>query len=266
MQQSQLTYNGQIINYYIFGTGKKTLFCLHGYGEEGSSFAFFEKHLGHIYTLYAIDFPFHGETKWNEENSFNVTDLVSILYSIRNTQTEKFSLLAYSMGGRAAMHLLQLLPQNIERVVLIAPDGLHVNSWYWFATQTYFGNKLFAYTMQNPRWFFAFLNAGGKLHLYNNTIKKFVHYYLDHAAQRTLLYKRWTYMRKMKTNRRTVKKLCGEKNIRLNLLFGKYDRIILSKHADIFKNAKNIRVKILDAGHQLMKEKYAGEIATLLID
>jgi hypothetical protein len=89
---------------------------------------------------------------------------------------------------------------------------------------------------------------------------------LDDAVQRMLLYKRWTYMRKMKTNRRAIKKLCGEKNIRLNLLFGKYDRIILSKHADIFKNAKNIQIKILEAGHQLMKEKYAGEIATLLID
>jgi pimeloyl-ACP methyl ester carboxylesterase len=170
------------------------------------------------------------------------------------------------MGGRAAMHLLQLLPQDIERVVLIAPDGLHVNFWYWFATQTYFGNKLFAYTMQNPRWFFAFLNAGGKLHLYNNSIIKFVHYYLDDAEERMLLYKRWTCMRKMNPNLNAIKKNCTEKNIHLNFLFGKYDRIILSKRADIFKNSKNISIKIIEAGHQLLKEKHVKEITALLND
>ena len=156
MHQRQVTYKNSIINYYSYGSGNKALFCLHGYGENGSSFEIFERHLGLTYTIYAIDFPFHGETKWNEEQAFTAVDLLLIFYSITQ-KNSSFSMLAYSMGGRSAMQLLQDVPEKIERSVLVAPDGLHVNFWYWLATQTYAGSKLFNVTMSNPKWFFAFL-------------------------------------------------------------------------------------------------------------
>src|SRR5438477_8590113 len=153
MQQLSLAYNSSVINYYVFGSGAEVLFCLHGYGENGSSFSFLEKHLGVVYTIYAIDFPFHGATEWKEDQPFTIDDLIIILHSIQSKQSAMFSLLAYSMGGRAAMHLLQQIPEKIKAVVLIAPDGLHVNFWYWFTTRTRFGNKAFAYTMKRPAWF-----------------------------------------------------------------------------------------------------------------
>jgi pimeloyl-ACP methyl ester carboxylesterase len=264
MQQHSLVYNSSVINYYVFGNGDEILFCLHGYGEDGKSFVFLEKHLSDIYTVYAIDFPFHGATKWNEKQPFSIEELVIIMRLIETDSNKKISLLAYSMGGRAAMHLLKKIPEKIKQVALVAPDGLHINFWYWITTQTAFGNKAFAYTMKNPYWFFSFLNAIGKLHIYNKSVIKFVHYYLDDKEQRMLLFKRWTIMRKMKADLNAIEKICAEKNIKLNFLFGKYDRIILSKRADVYKNAKNIRIKVIEAGHQLLKEKYAKEIMALL--
>ena len=264
MQQFFLAYKSSVIHYYVFGHGPKTLFCLHGYGETGSSFEFLEKKLGVDYTLYSIDFPIHGQTEWNEKEPFTPNDLIAILRLIHNCENSKFSLLAYSMGCRAALHLLQQIPDRIERVGLVAPDGLHQNTWYWITTQTSFGNKAFAYTMQKPAWFFLMVNAGGKLKILNKSLIKFVHYYLDDEAQRKLLYKRWTFMRRMKPDLNVIKKTCARHDIQLNFLFGEYDRIILSKRANIFKHAKNINIKVINAGHQLMKEKYAGEIAALL--
>lgn len=264
MQQRSLAYKSSIIHYYIFGSGAKTLFCFHGYGENGNSFAFLEEKLGLAYTLYAIDFPVHGKTQWNEKLPFTPEDLVEVLALMHSNTSNKFSLLAYSMGGRAAMHLLQQMPQKIERVALVAPDGLHQNIWYWITTQTSFGNKLFAYTMKKPEWFFHIVNTGGRLNLLNKSILKFMHYYLDDEEERMLLYKRWTFMRKLKPNLKAIKKICGHKNIQLNFLFGEYDRIILSKRASIFKHTRNINIKIINAGHLLMKEKYADEIAALL--
>ncbi len=67
-----------------------------------------------------------------------------------------------------------------------------------------------------------------------------------------------------KPNLYAIKKICDEKNIQLYLLFGKFDRIILSKRAAVFENTKNIHIKIIEAGHQLLKEKYAAYIASLL--
>jgi len=264
MQQYSLAYKSSVIHYYIFGRGAKALFCFHGYGEDGLSFGFLEDMLGAGYTLYALDFPFHGKTQWNEKEPFTSTDLIAVLQWIHPHNNIKFSLLAYSMGGRAALHLIQEIPLRIEKVALIAPDGLHRNIWYQITTQTSFGNKLFAYTMKNPQWFFSAADAGGRLRILNKSILKFVHYYLDDKEQRALLYKRWTFMRKLKPNLPAIKKSCVEENIKLGFLFGDFDRIILSKRAQIFRNTKNIDIRVINAGHQLMKEKYANEIAASL--
>jgi pimeloyl-ACP methyl ester carboxylesterase len=242
------------------------LFCFHGYGEDGTSFAFLEGKLGATYTLYAIDFPIHGQTKWNEAYAFTPDDLVAIMEMIHPLNDKKISLLAYSMGGRAAMNLVQILPDKISHIGLVAPDGLHRNIWYWITTQTSIGNKAFAYTMNKPKWFFKVMNASGKLGIINESVLKFVHYYLDDKEERILLYKRWTFMRRLKPDLIVIKKLCDEKNIQMKFLFGKYDRIILSKRAAVFSDAKNIEIKIINAGHQLLKEKYTKDIIALLND
>ena len=107
MPQHKLNFKNSIINYYKYGNGSKVLFCLHGYGEDGTSFLFLEKYLGNIYTLYAIDFPFHGNTKWNEKEPLSAKDLLNI-FNLINTKQNNFSVLAYSMGGRIALHLLHI--------------------------------------------------------------------------------------------------------------------------------------------------------------
>lgn len=264
MQQQAQAYKSSFIHYYVFGKGKNTLFCLHGYGENGESFQFLEPYIGNDYTLYAIDFPIHGNTVWNEKEPFTTDDLFAIARLIINDDNKKFSLLAYSMGGRAALDLLEKFPDNIEQVGLVAPDGLHQNIWYWITTQTWLGNKLFDFTMKNPAWFFAMINLGGKLGLLNKSIIKFVHYHLDEKEQRLLLYKRWTCMRRVRPNLVFIKKNCTEKNIHLNFLFGEYDRIILSKRAAIFRGSKNITINVIEAGHQLLREKYSKSIIALL--
>lgn len=266
MQQHSLVYKSSVIHYYVFGSGAETLFCFHGYGEDGTSFAFLEKKIGLVYTMYAIDFPVHGKTAWNEEQPFTAEDLITVLELIHSDKNNRFFLLAYSMGGRAAMHLVQQIPEKIKRVGLVAPDGLHQNIWYRITTQTSFGNKAFAYTMHKPQWFFYVVNTGGKLKLLNKSLIKFVHYYLDDKEQRMLLYRRWTFMRRFKPDLKKIKSVCTKKNIQLNFLFGEYDQIILSKRAGIFKKSKHINIKVINAGHQLMKEKYANEIAALLND
>lgn len=264
MLNHQLYFRSSVINYYVFGSGDKVLFCLHGYGEDGTSFSFLENYSGDIYTLYAIDFPFHGETKWKEKKPLSVEELLNIFDLINTKQNDSFSLLAYSMGGRIAMHLLQKVPGKINRVILIAPDGLFENFWYALSTQTSIGNKLFKRTMQRPQLFFSFLNAACKTNVLNSSIIKFVHHFLDDKTERALLYKRWTVMRLFKPKLSSVKKICNTQNIQLYFLFGSFDRIILSKRANIFKGSKNIHMKIIDAGHQLLKEKYASYIVPLL--
>src|SRR5438477_13115821 len=90
---------------------------------------------------------------------------------------DKITLMGFSLGGRMALALYEKMSPSVERLVLLAPDGLKVNFWYWLSTQTWIGNRLFLFTMNHPSWFFSFLKGLNKLKLVNVSIFKFVNYY-----------------------------------------------------------------------------------------
>lgn len=265
MEIRSIKYKQSNIFFHRFGEGEKILFCFHGYGEDAQSFTFLENILGKEYTLIALDLPFHGRTNWKDGLLFTGNDLVKIINLIVVLPDQKITILGYSMGGRVALKLLQIVPNKIEKIILIAPDGLHHNIWHRLSTQTLVGNKLFAYTMRRPFWMFTLMKVLYRFHLFNKSIFNFVHYYLDDANSRMQLFKRWTTMRRYNANLGLLKKIIKKNKIPIQIMFGKYDRIILTKSGNKFK--KNIddfvTIKEIEAGHQLLKSKFANDIASL---
>ena len=271
LQTQDIIYKESIVHLHVFGNGPEWVFCFHGFGQDGSSFKVVEKVLGERYTLLAIDFPFHGKTEWKQGLLMTPEDLLNIMaiiihnYADASSKPFRFSILAYSLGGRISLHLLQMIPDQIKKLLLIAPDGLKVNFWYWLGTQTNTGNKLFEYTMRKPGWFFWLLNNSDKAGLLNKSVIKFVHRYIDDEAIRLLLYKRWTTLKLFKPNLKAVKHIIKEKAIPVQLLYGSYDRIILSKRSNILKKDNPfVTVTIVEGGHELLREKFAPVIASLL--
>jgi pimeloyl-ACP methyl ester carboxylesterase len=182
-------------------------------------------------------------------------------------ELQTISLLGYSMGGRIALTMLQQIPSKIERVVLVAPDGLHKNFWYWFSTQTGLGNKLFSYTMKKPYWFFSGMTFLKSFRLLNKSIFKFAHTYLDDQVEREMLYKRWTTMRKFLPKASLITVSLKQHQVPLRMLFGNYDRVILAERSTSLDKANDtITVKKIKAGHQLLKEKYTKDIAALFYE
>lgn len=262
----QLRYRNSTIHYTRCGSGPEWLFCFHGYGEESSSFHFLEKTLEDQYTVIAIDLPFHGGTRWQEGLSFEPAELLNIIDQIR-PQGQKFHLLGYSMGGRVSLQLLQLVPAEVRSVLLVAPDGLHRKIWQRLATGTWMGKQVFTQVMNRPGWLLAALDTAAKLRLYNRNLLKFVHYYLDEAPQRELLYKRWLTLRKFKPKRELSKKFILQNRIPVQLVFGRYDPVILTRYGAAFSKRSDglISLTELEAGHQLLREKYAAAIARFLV-
>ena len=269
MYSGFIPFKSSRIHYFHSGTGHKLLLCLHGYGESQDSFHFLQKYLPGHYHLLAIDLPFHGKTEWNDGPEFTSADLVAILDAIRAERSihiPGFTVMGFSMGGRMALGLVEELPGHIEKLVLLAPDGLKVNFWYWLATQTYFGNWLFRFTMKNPQWFFLLLASGHKIGLVNASIYKFIHHYLHDTNLRRLLYDRWTCMRRIKPNLSSIKQIIREKNIPVRLLYGRYDRVILFKRGEKFRKGIEsfCTLKVIEAGHQVLAEKHAALIIGLI--
>lgn len=267
MQHQLLTYRDSAISYYRFGNGPKQVLCFHGYGENAQTFAFLEASIGNEYSFHAIDLPFHGQTVWKQSLDFTVTDLQQIISLLQLKATNsKPVLLGYSLGGRVALSLYQSQPEDFSKLVLLAPDGLLMNPWYWLSTQTMAGNRLFRFTMKYPGWFFGTLQGLNKMGRVNASVFKFVNSYIGNPELRTLLYQRWTVLRKLKPDLPLIRSLIMKYQTPIHLLYGKHDRIILPERGEQFRKGieEYCSVNILPAGHQLLQEKYVGKIGEAL--
>lgn len=285
MERLQLLYKTSRISYIRFGSGPKLVLCFHGYGEEAISFSFLEKYAGDQYTLFAIDLPFHGHTQWNDGLNFTINDLQQVIDKIflenhqppfavkteagkplyspdRRSKDQQLSLIGFSLGGRVALTLYETMPSRIERLVLLAPDGLKVNFWYWLSARTWIGNNLFSFTMKHPGWFFGFLKLLNKLNLVNASIFKFVNYYIGDKEVRRLLYARWTTLRQLKPDVEQIKSSVQTNQTKIRLIYGKHDRIILSSVGEKFKKGieEHCTLSVIHSGHQVLHEKHVQEI------
>lgn len=270
MEQRLLTYKKSKISYYSFGNGPKTAICFHGYGEDGKLYSFLEKHAGELYTFFSIDLPFHGNTEWNEDLLFTHHDLSQIIFCIVGQKeiNNQLTLMGFSLGGRIALSYYQTHPEQINKIVLLAPDGLKVNFWYWLATQTKIGNRLFAYSMKKPGWFFIFLNGLNKAGLVNASIFKFVNYYIGNKDVRQLLYLRWTTLRKLKPDLQRIKFFIRKNKTTTRLVYGKYDRIILPIRGQKFQKGieEFCSLTIIHSGHQVVHENHTNQILPALLN
>ncbi len=339
MRDVFLSWSQSIIHYSVGGSGDRLLFCFHGYGENAATFSFLEKAIGHLFTIVAIDMPFHGQTDWKEGNYFAPDALVGMLEAIQealqsgdapSTHLESDNqplqrpdeptlcgkpgphqsgdapsvhsepdnrspgeptahgspgqptpqgkpcrlqsgwwLMGYSMGGRVALQLVELVPGKIRGLVLLAPDGLTVHPLYWLATQTGIGNRLFRRVMNKPGGLFSILRAANALRLVNPSIYKFTQHYINDNQVRQELYVRWTTMRGFRPHLHHIQAIIRERQLPVFLLYGQYDRIILSKTGLRFQKggiADYCRLQVLPTGHQLLHPRYTAVLLSIFTD
>jgi len=264
-----LTYKNSQVSWYRFGSGSQPVICFHGYGESGSHCSFLEQLADRQFSFFVIDLPFHGTTEWNEGLDFECEDLMEIIDGIlasdndkQETINKKLILLGFSLGGRISLSLYQAIPGKIEKVVLLAPDGLKINFWYWLVTQTGAGRKLFYFTMQNPGWFFGLLRIFKSIGLVNNSVFKFVKYYIDNKTVRHELYNRWITFRNLSPDLSKIKSMVLKHKTPFRLVYGKHDRIILPEHGEKFRKGieMHCNVSVIESGHQVLHEKHVNDI------
>ena len=268
LKTQTIPYKKSIVSYLRLGSGPRVLVCFHGYGESANAFHFLERAKSN-HSIIAIDLPFHGDGAWNETQFLSANDLVEIIDIIIRKEeflSDRFSLCGFSLGGRVALSLFERIPDRIESVTLLAPDGLKLNFWYWFATQTSTGRRLFLFTMKQPSWFFLFLSLLHKLRFVNASFYKFVRYYVGDHNARMLLYNRWNILRGLRPNIKAIRKSIKDHQTRVVIVYGKHDRIILPSRGEKFRKGivEYCTIKIISAGHQVLHEKHANELFPIL--
>lgn len=248
------------------GTGGNTWIVLHGFGQHAVLMLRFMEIVKPNDRIISINLPFHGSTRMIEP-VLNVNDLNDLIGRILRTENvERCSILGYSLGGKVALKLVELTPGKIERMVLIAPDGLKLNRFYLFATRTKLGDFLFRSAMKDPARLLSICSMAVKMNLMDKRILNFYKDQLSRSETRDMIYGSWQALKKINPDLVQIRKNIFRYKIQTELIFGKHDRVIHPKLAKKLsgKNGTSSIVHILDRGHELTSTDAAEEIKKIL--
>lgn len=259
--QKTVLYKNAVIAYLRWGNGHQLVFCFHGFGETARSFSILGEGIAN-YTFIAPDLPFHGNTIWQDGLEVLPEDLYEIINAIKDeegfTNINKYNLMGYSLGSRLALSLYENYPTTINKLLLIAPDGLKTNFWYFMATQTKPGNNIFKWTMDHPGWFLKMATYLQNRKLLNDSISKFVVVYLHDEKVRQQLYNIWTGYKKFKPHTKKVKQYIQKHHTQLRLAYGRYDKIMPYKTGEKFIEGieQQSKIVLIEGGHQVLVKKH----------
>lgn len=172
------------------------------------------------------------------------------------------------MGGRMALSLLTIIPEKIDRMVLIATDGLVFNFWRWLVSETIFANGLIRHAIKNPSWALGLIKRVEKLGLIKKTLSTFLAHQFSDETKRKVLYQQVVSNKKIKPNKRVISQLIKQYSISVRMMYGEDDQIVPAKNAIHFqkKIGKLVKVKRVKWGHSLLNESQVQNIQDLFGD
>ncbi len=264
-------------HFSVFGEGKKPLLAFHGFGETAEGFQVLNESLGNQYTIYAMDFPFHGKTEWKEKDYFTRNDFQIVLEELFSLPSpfgraqrarvgdEGLSLLGFSLGGKLAMSAIKILPGRVDELFLVAPDGIWTNRYYNLAVYPGWGRLLFKTIIRRPELFFLFIRIMRKSGNLSKFLYEFTFNHMDTRIKRQRLYDVWMSARDFQPDIDKVKQIIRDQKIKTHLFFGKYDQVIRQQAGEVFKEGlENCSLTLIDAGHMLINSSLNSHLANVL--
>ena len=254
------------LHYLKIGSGPKLLIAFHGYGNEASIFLPFEKYIKNDYTMYSIDLPHHGKSAC-DNITMEKRDLAEMVGNLqKEMNVQKAALLGYSIGGRVVLSIVEIIPEQIDKVLLMASDGLRFNPLYYFLTSTYVGSKFFTHFLTRPQKYFPFIDWLRDRKIIDTHRHSFAMWYLQADSTRAFLLKVWPCLKKIVPKPRAVRAAIAKHDLPVHIFMGAYDKVIPPKLAHGFKrNLKSVHLYILNKGHRVMDSESLPEISACLL-
>lgn len=245
--------------YFVNGSSDKVLVAFNGFGK-GAEEVFFFNEAFKKYKIISINLLYHGNSfpVSIKEEAINDEHLRCLMLRIADKEKFKeFSLFGYSLGGKIALKIGELFPQQIDKIILLAPDGIKLNTWYNLATKNILCKAIFRLIIKKPAILFFTSNLLVKLGIIKKNTDKFIRLQMNSLQKRKMVYHVWMVYPNIIPNLSQIKNFIQQYGINCLLIYGKYDPIIPAKFAYRFtKNCeKFVSLKVLELGHDLFHEK-----------
>lgn len=247
-----VTYKNTVLAYQKSGDGEKVLLLFHGFGQHHKVFETLTEALSSSFTLYAFDLFYHGQSKWNQgEQPLEKEMLRNIMLQfLTENKIDHFNVLGFSLGGKFALACLELFPDRIEQVILLAPDGIKTNFWYSLATYPLLLRRFFKSMILKPGRLHAITSLLHTLHVVDNGLLRFAESQMDTQEKRERVYYSWVVFRHLTFEMKAIARLLQTHSIWLTLVVGKHDKIITTENMNhLLRHLKDYQFEILDTGH-----------------
>jgi pimeloyl-ACP methyl ester carboxylesterase len=259
---NHITFNNGKLFYSKTGAGDKVILLFHGFGQDHRAFERWHETLHSAYTMFTFDLFFHGDSTWENQLPIQKENWKGIfLKFIEEERIGDFEIAGFSIGAKFVLTTLELFPDRVKKVILIAPDGIHSNLWYNLATGSSMMRMFFRSMILKPKRLSAIIRIVKFFHAEDRATIRFVEYQTNSEEKRNRVYRSWVYFRRLIFNLNKLSSLINSKRIPLIFILGKSDGIIPQRKIESFANTINDhQVHLLDAGHNELISRAASLI------
>jgi pimeloyl-ACP methyl ester carboxylesterase len=251
------------------GQGPDTLFAFHGFDNDAEDFNVLLPALESRYRLVCVNLFFHGKSRPDiaaEKAVFDRKELAALFGKLlAELGQERFSLLGFSLGGRICLDLVTDFGGRIDRIFLLAADGLRISPWYRFLTTHLIGRRWFRRATSDPSLFLKLAGIFRKAGMIGEKQYKFAWSYFNTPEKRRKVYDVWMIFRHILPDRRAVCRSILSNGLQLDLVFGRRDTVIPAAHAVRWQRMleSRCRIHLTDDGHNLLKKETGDLLAGL---
>jgi pimeloyl-ACP methyl ester carboxylesterase len=240
------------LHYQRYGQGERVILAFHGYGQDSGHFAPVAEALRPSCSIFAFDLFFHGKSKLPKSKTPLQKGFLADLIRqfLLEKQIGRFSVMAFSMGGKFALSLIESFAGQIDQVLLVAPDGIKTNFWYNLATYPGWMQGLFKRTVLRPAPFFRFVSFLDRHKIVDKGLLRFANWHMESTPKRLRIYRSWMGFSQLTFDIRKIVRLINENQIQLLLFLGEFDQVIPQRSLQVFiKALETGRVISLKTGH-----------------
>ncbi len=245
-------YQQHQVHWHIFGQGERLLIALHGFGDTGAIFKQLPS-LQKQFTIYALDLPFHGKTKWHSP-TYNAEDIYALLQqALEHSRHSAYAIMGFSYGARILLTLLPRIQHQVAEVYLVAPDGIQGRSGRAARLTPLWLRKALVRLVEPPDKLYALLRwTGAKYWLPTNTYN-FLHLHLSRPKRRKRTFNTWLSMPAFPMEPRLARQCLQEAALPTHIYLGKRDPIIPVRDGEYMTKANpTVHLHLLEADHFLV--------------
>lgn len=262
MKNQQFSYKDYTISYLQEGAGENLILAFHGFGMDRFAFQDFHSLVEPHQKLVSVDLFSHGGSVSEDFSGLSKVEWKSMLLAfLTHIGHDRFSMMAYSLGGKVVLETVILFPEKVEALLLFSPDGFKRNRFYEFLSLSALGRWTYRGVIRKPEVFLNFADRLTKYKLLPFRLNKFVHFHVGDKTRRELVYDVHRVYRHFLPDLKALQCKIEKHEIYITFVFGEHDRVIQHSLAQGFierlEDKSMSTLHLLNKGHVILDSQTA---------